>query len=303
MGKSWQQEAERRCGVLSERALRELAVPRAFVRNQLRAGRWAQRTHSTYTTTTGPLSREQRLWVAVEHAGPEALLGGLTAAEAHGLRNWARDEVTVLVPQELSFDEVEGVRFFRTRRSLSLLRHPSHEPPACRIEPAVLLFAAHEPSRRTAMGAVAATVQQRLTTPERLLAWTRTLRPLRRAATIRQLLADVSGGSQSLAEIDVLRLCRSWGLAAPRRQRRRRDRSGRPRFTDCEWDLPDGRVLVLEIDGAFHLDVDTYTEDVRRQRRLTTARRTVVRCTAQEVRHDPLALLEDLIALGVPRAA
>ncbi len=303
MGKTWQQEAESRCGVLSERTLRELKVSRAFVRNQLRAGRWAERTHSTYTTTTGPLSREQLLWVAVEHAGPEALLGGLTAAEAHGLRNWARDDVTILVPQELSFDEVDGVRFFRTRRSLSALRHPTHTPAACRIEPAVLLFAAHEPSRRTAMGAVTATVQQRLTTPERLLEWTRTLRPLRRAATMRELLADVAGGSQSLAEIDVLRLCRSWGLAPPRRQRRRRDRSGRLRFTDCEWDLPDGRVLVLEIDGAFHLDVDSYTDDVRRQRGLTTPRRIVVRCTAQEVRHEPMALLEDLIALGVPRAA
>ena len=300
---TWQVVAARQCGVLSERSLRELGVTRAFVRNQVRAGRWAERTHSVYTTTTGPLSHEQRLWVAVEHAGPQAVLGGLTAAEAHGLRNWARDEVTVLVPSELSFDELAGVRFFRTRRSLTMLRHPTLSPPTCRIEPAVLLFAAHDPSRRTAAGAVAASVQQRLTTPEHLLAWVRRLRPLRRAAELRELLADIAGGSQSLAEVDVLRLCRSWGLASPRRQKKRRDRSGRSRFTDCEWDLPDGRVLVLEVDGAFHLDVESYTEDVRRHRGLTTDRRIVVRCTAQELRHEPLALLQDLIALGVPRAA
>ena len=127
--------------------------------------------------------------------------------------------------------------------------------------------------------------------------------PVAAAASIRDLLADVSGGSQSLAEIDVLRLCRAWGLAAPRRQQRRRDRSGRLRFTDCEWDLPDGRVLVLEIDGAFHIDVDDYTEDVQRHRGLTTDRRIVIRCTAYEVRHEPVGLMRDLIALGVPRAA
>ncbi|HET6949955.1 MAG TPA: hypothetical protein VFI47_06260, partial [Acidimicrobiales bacterium] len=277
MDKTWQTVSESQCGVLAERTLRELEVTRGFVRNQVRAGRWAQRTHSVYTTSTGPLSREQRLWVAVEHAGPQALLGGLTAAEAHGLRNWPRDEVTVLVPFELSFDEIDGVRYFRTRRSLSALRHPTLAPPACRVEPAVLIFAAHERSRRTAMGAVTASVQQRLTTPERLLDWVRTLRPLRRAGEIRELLADVAGGSQSLAEIDVLRWCRSWGLAPPRRQKRRRDRSGRWRFTDCEWDLPGGRVLVLEVDGAFHIDVESYTEDVRRHRGLTTDRRTVVR--------------------------
>ena len=230
--------AEGQCGVLSERSLRELKVTRAFVRNQV-ACRPLGRAH--------PLGLHHDHWPAVprtaavgglEHAGPAALLGGLTATERLGMKNWARDEVTVLVDQDLSFDPVDGVRYFRTRRSLSAMRHPTQSPRSCRIEPAVLLFAAHEPSTRTALGAISATVQQRLTTPAKLLEWTRTLRPLRRAAAIRDLLADVAGGSQSLAEIDVLRLCRAWGLAPPRRQKRRRDRSGRCRFTDCEWDLP-----------------------------------------------------------------
>lgn len=303
MGRTWQEVAESQCGVLSESTLRELRVTRAFVRNQVRAGRWAERTSSVYTTTTGPLSRGQLLSVALEHAGPRALLGGLTATELLGMRNWARDEVTVLVDQPLSFDPIEGVRYFRTRRSLAAMRHPTQSPRTARVEPAVLLFAAHEPSNRTALAAVTATVQQRLTTPAKLLEWTRVLRPLRRASAIRDLLADVSGGSQSLAEIDVLRLCRAWGLVPPRRQKKRRDRSGRSRFTDCEWDLPDGRVLVLEIDGGFHIDVENYTDDVQRHRGLTTDRRVVVRCTTYEVRHEPAGLMRDLLALGVPRAA
>ena len=301
MGRTWQQVSEGQCGVLSERSLRELKVTRAFVRNQVGAGRWAERTHSVYTTTTGPLSREQLMWVGLEHAGPAAVLGGLTATERFGMKNWARDEVTVLVDQDLSFDPVDGVRYFRTRRSLSAMRHPTQTPRSCRIEPAVLLFAGHEASTRTALGAISATVQQQLTTPANLLEWTRTLRPLRRAAAIRDLLADVAGGSHSLAEIDVLRLCRAWGLAPPRRQKRRRDRSGRFRFTDCEWDLPDGRVLVLEIDGAFHLDVENYTEDVQRHRGLTSDRRIVVRCTAFEVRHEPVGLDARPHRAGCPR--
>ena len=80
--------AENQAGVISEITLRELGVRRAFVRNQLRAGRWAERTHTVYTTTTGPLSREQLHWVALEHAGPDALLGGLTASELLGMKNW-----------------------------------------------------------------------------------------------------------------------------------------------------------------------------------------------------------------------
>ena len=77
MGRTWQEVAESQSGALSEATLRELKVTRAFVRNQVRAGRWRERTASVYTTTTGPLSREQRMWVALEHAGPNALLGGL----------------------------------------------------------------------------------------------------------------------------------------------------------------------------------------------------------------------------------
>lgn len=303
MDTRWEREAALTCGVLSERRLRELGVTRGFVRNQVRAGRWAERTHSVYTTTTGPLSPEQRRWVAVLHCGPDALLGGLTAAAAHGMRHWPRDEVTVLVPAPLSFDPLDGVHVVRTRRELASLRHPGLQPPTARVEPAILLFAASEESRRTALGAVTACVQQRLTTPERLLHWVGRLRPLRRAGELRDLLADVAGGSQSLAEVDVLRMCRTWGIVAPRRQGQRRDRSGRLRFTDCEWDLPDGRVLVLEIDGAFHLDVEQYTEDVRRHRGLTTDRRIVIRCTAREVRYDQHPLVRDLLALGVPRAA
>jgi hypothetical protein len=55
VGKSWHEVAESQSGVLSEATLRELKVTRSFVRNQVRAGRWAERTHSVFTTTTGPL--------------------------------------------------------------------------------------------------------------------------------------------------------------------------------------------------------------------------------------------------------
>ncbi|WP_133176422.1 hypothetical protein [Nocardioides currus] len=81
------------------------------------------------------------------------------------------------------------------------------------------------------------------------------------------------------------------------------DRSGRRRYTDCEWDLPDGRVIVLEVDGAFHDDAMQGVLDRRRHRRLTTSRRIVVQCSAWEIRHEPAEVMEDLVALGVPLLA
>ncbi len=286
--------------MLSQRQLNDLGITRSFVRNQIGAERWLQRTSSVFSTTTGPLSRLQLLWRAALHAGPTALVGGLTAAELHGLQRWHREEITVIVDDELSFDALDGVRFFRSRRPLLAFRS-SGDLPVCLLEPAVLLFAAYERHRRTAHGAVVATVQQRLTTPDRLGAWVEDLRPLRRSREFRSLLLDVSGGVHSLAERDLRRACTTFGIAPPRSQRARRDRAGRLRFTDAEWDLPDGRVLVLEVEGAFHDDVMQSSADKSRARKLTTSRRIVVACTAYELRYDAASVMEDLIALGVPR--
>ena len=103
-----------------------------------------------------------------------------------------------------------------------------------------------------------------------------------------------------MAEIDLGVVCRRGGLLAPTRQRRRTDRLGRVRYTDAEWDLPDGRTLVLEVDGAFHMEVEHWSADLARQRAVTSPRRTVVRCTALELRLQPESVVADLRALGVP---
>ena len=286
-------------GLLSHRQLRELGVSRGEIRNLLRVGRWAVRSGEVVSTTTGPLSREQALWLGVLHAGPTSMVGGLSAAGCRGLERWSRTEVTILVSNPMSFDPLPGYRFFRTRRPFEVLLGAG-ELPVCRLEPAVLMFAAHEPHVRTALGAVTATVQQRLTTTDALTGWLDLLTPLRRARDIRALLGDVADGAQSLAEVDFRKACRKYGVRAPSSQRVRLDRKGRKRYTDCVWRLDDGREVVLEIDGAFHDDVLQATADRSRNRRLSSARRIVVQCTAWEVRHEPWEVIQDLIALGVP---
>lgn len=295
----WRMLADAQQGLLSWRQLRGLGVTHAEVRHHVLMGRWAHRSTQVVSTTTGPLSHAQRLWLGALHAGPSAMIAGLSAAEIHGLKGWPRDDITVLVGNPMSFEPLEGFAFFRSRRKGSLLL-ATQELPVCRLEPAVLLFASEEPHLRTALGAVAAVTQQRLTTPERLRGWIGDLAPLRRAAHLRALLSDLAGGAQSLAEVDVHRACREYGVAPPNAQRPRLDRSGRRRYTDCEWRLADGRTLVLEIDGGFHDEVLQAMDDRRRNRRLTTPTRVVVSCSAFEIRHEPWAVMEDLIALGVP---
>src|SRR5690242_9182057 len=106
----WELLAQSQAGMISQRQLTMHGVSRAEVRHHLRMRRWAQRTSSVFSTTTGELDPQQRLWLAVLHAGPQSVIGGLTAARLHGLKGWDRDDVTVLVRNELSFEPVDGIR-------------------------------------------------------------------------------------------------------------------------------------------------------------------------------------------------
>lgn len=286
-------------GLVARRQLRALGCDADRVRNQLAARRWAERSSRVVSTFTGPLTREATCWLGALHVGGSAVVGGLTGLEVHGLRGWHRDDVTVLVDDEVVLEDLSGVRFTRTRRPLRRFRDTSSDLPLARVEPATLLFAGYERSARTAQGLLAAVVQQRLTTPTLLLSELTLMRPLRRAALFRAVLRDIEGGAQSLAEIDLGRVCRRFGLPPPTRQRRRRDAAGRWRFLDCEWRLPDGTVVVLEVDGGFHMATEHWEEDMSRQRRLSGPGRVIVRCSARELRDEPETVVADLRTLGL----
>ena len=280
-------------GMVARRQLSEYGVDWSRVRNEIAARRWVERTPRVISTFTGELTLRQREWLAVLHPGPRSMLANLSAARIQGLQGWDRPWVSVLVDHELSFEPVEGVDFFRSRRPFDLLRSSRPGIPVCQLEPAVLLWAGYEATTKAAHGVAAAVVQQRLTTATRMIGWIDQLRPLRRAKALKRTLSFVDGGAHSGAELEI-------GAAGC-------DRTGRIRWTDAEWDLPDGTVLVLEIDGAFHADVLQAADDAKRSRRLTTPTRMVVRCTAYELTHEPHEVALDLVALGltgrVPRTA
>ena len=94
-----------------------------------------------------------------------------------------------------------------------------------------------------------------------------------------------------MSELDFIGLCRRHGLPDPRLQVVRRDRDGRRRWLDAVFDLPDGRELVVEVDGAAHLCVQQYADDLDRTIELVIDGKTVVRVAAVTLR-----LAEDRVA-------
>jgi hypothetical protein len=160
--------------------------------------------------------------------------------------------------------------------------------PSAALEPAVLLWAAYDaPTARVATGVLAAAVQQRLTTASRLDDTVEMLRPLRRSGLFRSALADIGAGAHSAAELDVGRMCVLCRMPRPSRQTQRRDRAGKQRWTDCEWDLPGGGVVVLEVEGPAHAEIRQWDADMRRHRRLTGRDRWVLTCSSRELRDEP----------------
>ena len=63
---------------------------------------------------------------------------------------------------------------------------------------------------------------------------------------LREAIRDIRGGSEALSEIDLIRLCRRFGLQEPDRQVKRFDSHGRIRYLDAEW--------KLRMDGEWYLN-------------------------------------------------
>lgn len=220
-------------------------------------------------THNGPLTRRQSVHVvdltASTAEGPAAA-ASWSALELHGLHGWERPAVHVLVargrtPAPLS--PLPAVLHESRRFGASDVRS-AHGVPATTVERSAVDAAAWSARPRTACGVLAAVVQQRLSTPERLLCTLQEAGQVRHRQILRSALSDMVGGAQAVSELDFLRFCRRHGLGRPSAQNVRIDAEGRRRYLDATLRSHSGRPVHIEIDGALHLAVANYWADMRR---------------------------------------
>ena len=221
---------------------------------------------------------------------------------ARPARTGTRPQVTVLVDDELSFEPVDGIQ---------LLPEPTAVRPDARPAPGPARCAGSSrpscctPATRLAPGCERGTGGRGPTAADDARPagrhWVEQLHPLRRARMFRQTdrrhrrRGALRRRARREPHVPPLRTC-------PSRIVSDRDSTGqgRRRWTDAEWDLPDGTTLVLEVDGAFHTEVRQWGDDLKRAAPAhrpgagssCAARRTRCVTRLQEV-------ATDLIALGI----
>lgn len=150
-----------------------------------------------------------------------------------------------------------------------------------------------ESSSRRAGGIVLAVVQQRLATPSQLGECVDRLGRVRNSRAISRALVDAAAGADSLAEADVARLVLRAGLPAPRAQVVVETADG-PRRVDLVVDLPDGRLLAIEVDGVHHARTEVRLADASKDAALVAAGHQVLRIPVQALRIDRGRVLRQL---------
>ena len=290
-------------GVATLDQLVDCGVPLSRVRAHVAGRRWQRLGDRCVLTHNHVATRSQLMWLAVLDYRVPVALAGFSVLEVAGFRYFGSEtrSVHVVIPRGGAYRRFPGVKVHESRRFGPEDVVVTAGFPTTSLARSALDAAAWQPFPRYAAGLLAAVVQQRICSAIDLAEELRFVGRVRHKQVMRLTLQDVAGGAEALSELDVTALCRAFGLRQPDRQVVRLDPAGRRRYLDCEWRLPDGSVVVLEIDGAHHMDERHWAADMKRDRHEVVRGRRVLRCTAYEARHEPESIAGDLIAIGIPR--
>lgn len=261
----------------------------SHVRAQIAAGRWVAPVPTVVVTHNGPITTQQRIWVALSAAPPGTVLGGLSAAEFDGLKGFAPDGISLVIPASsytphnglLRLPEEWNVHVRWSRMLGSEDVNANAVPPRTRRSRSVVDAACERVSERRARVIVLAAVQQRFTRPPDL--WDALSRRgrCRNRKIIAESIIDATGGIESLPELEFETIRLRLRLPIPARQRVVRRNDGRY-YLDNDW--PDFGVRV-EIHGIPHSEIRNWDSDLLRQNDLSIQGGGLLVFSSYAVRH------------------
>jgi hypothetical protein len=271
-------------------------LPPGLKRAALRAaalGDWRRLTTRVYLAEPGQPALDQQRWAALLHGGELARLSGRAALTLHGWTLDAPPPHDVVVPHHVQLTKEPA--WMRLHRISHPFNGPAARPARTTAHLATSHAAAWARTDREAMLIVLSVLQQRLTSPVRLIDVVAALPKLPRRRLILSVTDDFRGGAQSLNELDFAALCRRHGVPEPVRQRRVYDAAGKLRSIDVEFRARSGRTLRVEIEGLHHLEPANYFADITRHNSLALADpATTLRVTTWHLTHEAAAFFAGL---------
>ena len=285
-------------GVGTRTELRALGLSHHQIDAQLAARRW-RLVGLAVVLHNGPVTRAQRCRIYLINCGPRSILTSFTAAEDYGLKNWERPDIHVLAPAGTRRPLLPHLRLHRVGdwSSVQWLRPRRLHA----LAPALILAAASFATPRGGIGLLASAVQQRLVSADALRTALDQAPRTRHRKALSLAVADLGQGSDALSEIDFVRLCRRFRLPKPTQQAVRIV-GGRRRYLDVEWQLPDGRRVAVEVDGAHHMAAGQWERDQLRQNQIVLDGTVVLRFPATVVRDQPELVAAQLRQILMPRS-
>lgn len=259
--------------------------------HQIACQRWQRVRPGIVVAHNGPLTELQRLWVAVLSGGTNAVLAGLSAARAGGLRRSAPPSIDVLVPAATRV--LQPGRSRARPNGISVIVHRSSvlpdkdlilraRPPRTTMARAIVDAAQWAPTDDAARGLVATACRQRLVTGDEIAEVAFRLTRARRRSVTLETVGYTSRGAEALSEIDFVKLCRRAGLPPPDQQTPRRDAGGRLRRIDATWEQ---YGVAAEVDGGVHDEPEVRWDDMFRQNDLWIDDERFLRFPAWAVRN------------------
>jgi hypothetical protein len=288
---------DRQRGVLTRRQLAGFGIGEPEVRHGVEARRWRIFGRTVVVLQNSPLTPEQRIWVAVLLPDKPTALAGLTAAAAAGLRGFEPDEVHIVVAHGSDVGLPRWVKLHESRRFSESDIDWTAAPARTHVARSAIDGATWSRYPRRACAILCAAVQQRLVTAHQLRTELDVAGSVRHVQIMRDVLGDIAGGGHTLAEIDLGPLAARAGLPPPRRQAVRKERGGRVRYLDAEFDLPDGTSLAVEIDGAVHLRPESWWDDTDRQNEVVIGGSPMLRFPSLTLRLEPTRVVDQLLRM------
>jgi hypothetical protein len=273
-------------GVIATWQLASVGMSAKQVRAARGSGWQAITPRTLLAARTQPTSDQFRV-AGVLEAGPDAALTGCSALIETGWSGRDSGAVDVTVARGHRSRRVPGPSWLRVHSSVDVPRRGG-TPPRVPTQRAVVDAATWARTPRERMFIMVTSVQQRLVTPAAIRGELARRGRLNHSRDMVAILDDVEHGVTSTSEADFLRECRARGLPTPRMQVAR-TAGGRRRRIDAEFRLPDGRVVLVEIDGLAHLHPGQWHADLRRQNELAVADPGAIflHISSWQVRYEP----------------